>query len=315
MKEVIKQRKVSTKSKGTLGNRKWQLYGMMAIPLLFVIVFSYIPMFGIIIGFKDYKYSRGILGSEWVGLKNFEFMVKSNDFWNITRNTILLNLLFIVVGVISAVVVALIFYELKSRIATKVYQTIFITPHFLSWVVVAYMVYALLSPEYGTINKILGAFGISQIKWYSEPKWWPLILTITNTWKIVGMDSVIYYAALMGIDSTLYEAAEVDGAGKLKIVKNIILPCLVPLIAILTILKIGNIFRADFGLFYQVTRDSGALYSVTDVIDTYLYRTLTVTGDMSLSTSVGFLQSIVGMVLVLITNYITRKINPDNALF
>ncbi len=292
-----------------------QLYSMMALPLLQLIIFAYVPMVGIILAFKKYRYDLGIFGSEWIGLENFKFFLKSNDFLNVTWNTLSLNFLFIIVGTVGAIMLAFCFYKLTSKKLVKIYQTISITPHFLSWVVVGYMTYALLHPEYGFINKLIVMFGGEAVNWYSEPKAWPAILTITNLWKHVGMDCVIYYAALIGIDSTLIEAAQIDGANERVINFKIILPELMSLVSIMTILNIGKIFRADFGLFYQITRDIGQLYEVTDVLDTYLYRTMKITGDMGLSTAVGLLQSVVGLVLVVTTNKIVSKINPDNALF
>lgn len=305
------------KKGGTLKyiKQNWQVYLLGFIPLLLIFIFNYIPMFGIIISFKDYKYNAGILGSEWIGLRNFEVFIRSKDFLNITWNTLYMNFIFIVTGIIAAVFVAILLYNLKSRNCTKVYQTIFITPHFLSWVVVSYMVYAILHPQSGILNGILGLFGISPIDWYSTPGAWPVILTIAAIWKNVGMDSVIYYASLMGIDDSLFEAADLDGATIVQKARYIILPHLVPLVSMLAILKIGGIFRADFGLFYQLTRDSGALYDATDVIDTYIFRSMRVLGDMGISSAAGLLQSVVGFVVVMITNYVSKKIDPNNALF
>ena len=200
-----------------------EIYLMMGVPLLLILVFNYIPMFGLIIAFKDYKFNKGIFGSEWIGLKNFEFFLKSNDFVIITRNTILLNLLFIVVGMIAALVLAILLYNVKSRKVTKVAQTLYITPNFVGWVLVAYLVYALLNPQFGMINNMLTGLGLEPISWYSEPKYWPWILTIVSIWKHVGMDSIMYYAALMGIDETLFEAARIDGANKKQITWNILM--------------------------------------------------------------------------------------------
>ncbi len=305
------QKKQSNKIKGNL----WQVYTLAAIPLLLLFVFNYIPMFGLIIAFKDYRYDKGIFGSEWIGLDNFKVFLNSNDALNVTRNTILLNLLFILVGIAAAVIVAIFLYELTSRKATKVYQTILITPHFLSWVVVGSMVYAILHPTSGLLNSILGSFGIGNIDWYSTPGAWPAILSVASVWKNVGMDSVLYYASLMSIDSSLFEAAELDGASRAQKNRYIMLPHLTSLIVMLSILKVGNIFRADFGLFYQLTRDSGALYDATDVMDTYIFRVMRVVGDYGMSGAMGFIQSVVGMCLVLLVNWITNKIEPDNALF
>lgn len=304
---VNKRKKISV--------NKIQLWLMLAVPLLLVIVFCYLPMFGIVIAFKDYRYDRGIFGSEWVGLDNFIYFFKTNDFWRITKNTLIMNLGFITVGMIAAVALAILLYEIRSRKAVKIYETIAITPHFLSWVVVGYIVYAFLQPTDGFVNHLLTKFGINAIDWYSTPKVWPALLIFINVWKCVGMDCVIYYATMMGIDSSLYEAAAIDGAGKWKQTLHVTLPQLKPIIVILLIMKIGNIFRADFGLFYQTTRDVGMLYETTDVIDTYIYRTMRVIGDMSTSSAMGLLQSVVGFVLVVVTNAITKKVDESLSLF
>lgn len=292
-----------------------QLFSLCIIPMLLIFVFSYVPMGGIIIAFKEYRFDEGIFGSPWVGLTNFKFFLHSNDFIKITWNTLSLNFVFIIMGIIAAVAVALLLFELKSRLSTKVYQTVLLTPHFMSWVVVGYMAYALLNPSYGLLNAWLKTVGLEAVDWYSKPNAWPVILTIASIWKHVGMDSIVYYAALMGLDSSYFEAAEIDGATKWQRTKYIVLPSLVPLLTIMTILKLGNIFRADFGLFYQLTRDVGTLYSTTDVIDTYIFRTMRVIGDMGMSSAAGLLQSVVGFVLVVLTNYFSKKIDPDNGLF
>lgn len=292
-----------------------QLYAMSALPLFIVILFSYVPLVGCVIAFKQYRFDLGIFGSKWVGFKNFEFFFKSNDFWSVTWNTLSMNFLFIVIGTIVSVLLALLFYELNSRMATKVFQTIFITPHFLSWVVVAYMAYAFLQPQYGFLNRFLNLFGIKSVEWYSTPKAWPSILVLASVWKTAGMDCVVYYAALMGMDTSILEAAHIDGANRRQTTIRIILPQLLMLISVMTIIKIGGIFRADFGLFYQLPMNSPQLYSVTDVVDTYLYRVMRESNNMSVSTAIGLLQAVVGLVLVMLTNYFSKKVDEDIGLF
>lgn len=293
-----------------------QLWSLSLIPAALVFLFSYVPMFGIIIAFKDYKFARGIFGSAWNGLDNFKYLLGSNTFARITRNTLVMNLIFIFVGLVAAVSLAVVLYRLTSRRFTKVYQTILITPNFLSWVVVAYMAYAILHPQNGTLNQLLGVFGIKPVDWYGEPGAWPGILTVANVWKHVGMNSVIYYAALMGIDASLFEAAEVDGATSRQVTRYILIPCITSIMIMLTILNIGSIFRADFGLFYQVPRNVGALYETTDVIDTYIFRSLRAANtNLGVTTAVGFLQSFVGLVMVVTTNYIVGRIDPESQLF
>lgn len=295
--------------------RVYQLYALCIIPIALVIIFNYLPMVGIIIAFKNYKFNKGIFGSDWVGLDNFKFFFESNEFLRITWNTLYINFLYIVFGLIAAVTLALLLFELHNRTAVKTFQTIMITPNFLSWVVVSYMSYAILNPQFGFLNLILEKFGMSRVDWYSIPQAWPAILTIVHIWKSMGMSSIIYYASLMGVDDSIIEAAEVDGANKFQRIWYISLPMLIPIITIMTIMNIGNIFRADFGMFYQVTRDVGALYSTTDVIDTYIFRTMRVVGNMSMSSAVGLLQSVVGFVLVVLTNSLSKKIDGASGLF
>lgn len=313
MKTQISTTRVRRKSMNR--RRMFELYSLAALPLLLVFVFSYIPMFGIIIAFKNYKFNQGIFGSAWCGFDNFKFLFLSDDFSIAVRNTLIMNSVFIVVGILAALIVAVLLFNIRSRNATKVYQTILITPNFLSWVIVAYMLYALLQPSYGILNGILRSMGMAGLDWYSEPGYWPVILTIANVWKHVGMDSVVYYAALMGVDESLLEAAEIDGASKFRKVYHVMIPTIVPLIIMLTILKIGGIFNADFGLFYQLPRNLPALYSTTDVVSTFVFRAMREIGDMGMSSASGLLQSVVGLVLVLVTNYASKKINEDGALF
>lgn len=308
------------KGKRKLTTSDLQLYSLCAIPVLLVFIFSYLPMAGIIIAFKNYKFDLGVFGSPWVGFSNFEIFFKSNVFTQLIWNTLSNNFLFIIFGIASSLLVAILLFELKSRNATKVFQTLLITPHFMSWVIVSYMVYAILNTNYGYLNQIFQMLGMEKVDWYSRPGAWPVILTITTVWKSVGMDSVVYYASLMGIDTSLFEAAEVDGANKFQRTLYIVLPSLIPLVTILTILKIGNIFRADFGLFYTVTQDgaSGNLYKTTNVIDTYIFRSFKENSSgnsYGLTSAVGLLQSFVGMILVIVTNWASKKIDKDLGLF
>ncbi len=312
----IKQKKEKPrKEKNPLLADSWQLYLMAAIPVLLVFIFSYTPMYGVIIAFKRYTYADGIFGSEWVGFNNFKFFFASSDFANIVWNTISMNIVFIITGTLSALAVGILLYMVASRNATKVFQTLLITPNFLSWVIVAYMLYAMINPEFGVFIKAMENRGFETVDFYSTPGVWPFILTVANIWKHVGMDSVIYYAALMGISQDLFEAADIDGANTWDKIKYIIVPELKTLITMLTIIKVGGIFSADFGLFYQLPMDCGALYSTTDVINTYIFRTMRVLGNMGMSSAAGLVQSAVGMILVVTTNAIVNKVDPDSALF
>lgn len=287
----------------------------MVIPTaVLLLLFNYWPMFGVILAFKDYSYVKGIFGSDWIGFKHFEFFFTSQDAIRVTINTVLYNSAFIIIGMFFAVLTAVLLFEIISRKALKVYQTSMILPNFMSWVVVAYITYILLYPsKIGFLNQILAWFGKDPVAWYSELKYWPFILTFVNVWKHVGMDSVVYYAALMGVDQELFEAAKIDGANKLQQIRYISLPTIAPVMCILFILAVGSIFGGDFGLFYQIPRDIGTLYPVTDIIPTYIFRGL-MGGAYEVGTAVGLFQSVVGLILVLSTNVIVRKINSDNSL-
>ncbi len=288
----------------------------LTIPgILLLLVFAYIPMLGIIIAFKDYRNNLGIFKSPWVGFQNFKFFFTSNDAWRIGRNTVGYGILFIVLNLIAAVFVAILLYEVRKKIALKFYQTSMILPHFLSWVIVGYITYILLEPEMGIFNKIIQFFGGEGLQWYSEPKYWVFILPIVNLWKNIGLKTIMYYAALMGIDEQLYEAAQLDGAGRFKQILYITLPSLIPLMTILTILDVGHIIKGDFGLFYTIPRDVGLLYPATDIIDTYVYRGLRTGDDIGITTAVGLFQSVVGFLMVVGTNLIVKKVSPENSLF
>lgn len=294
---------------------------LMILPgTIWFLIFAYLPMFGTVLAFKDFRISpdgffASVLNSEWVGFKNFEYLFTTNDAYIITRNTILYNLAFIILGLVIAVGFAIILSELVNKRTAKVYQTGMFLPHFLSWVIISYFAFTFLSVDKGTLNQIITYFGGEPISWYSEAKYWPFILVFVGIWKGVGYNSVIYLAAITGIDKSYYEAAVIDGASKWKQVRYITIPLLKPLMIILTILAIGGIFRSDFGLFYQLPKDSGALYPVTNVIDTFVYRGLMNMGDIGMSTAAGLYQSFVGLILILVANYIVRRIEKDHAIF
>mgnify|MGYP000220995539 CR=1 FL=1 len=288
---------------------------LLAIPgLLFVIIFYYLPMFGLVLAFKDFNFAKGIWGSEWSGFENFRFFFNSADALIVTRNTIALNFSFIVITSVVSVIFALLLFELSKR-AVKVYQTTLFFPYFLSWVVVSYVTYALLNPELGVINQFLVKLKILGINWYFEPTYWPYILTIAYLWKSVGYSTLIYYTGLMSIDKSYFEAASIDGASKLQQMRTISVPLLTPLIILIVLLQVGRIFYSDFGMFYFLTADSGALYPTTDIIDTYVFRALRVSGDVGMATAVGLYQALVGFILVVTTNMMLRKFNKENAIF
>ncbi|MBU5670387.1 ABC transporter permease [Paenibacillus brevis] len=293
----------------------------MVLPgALWFFFFSYMPLVGTIAAFKQYRFSRegfwaSLVKSEWVGWDNFKFLFSTNDALLITRNTLLYNIAFIFIGLVLSVAMAVLLSELVNKRLAKVYQTGMFLPYFLSWVIVGYFAFSFLSMDRGMFNQIISWFGGDPIQWYSEAKYWPYILVFVSLWKSIGYNSVVYLASIMGIDKSLYEAAMIDGANKWQQVKNITIPMLSPIIIIMTLLAVGKIFYADFGLFYQVPRDSGPLYAVTNVIDTYVYRGLKTSGEIGMSTAAGLYQSVVGFALVMVSNYVVRKIDKDSALF
>ncbi|CAM4418641.1 ABC transporter permease subunit [Paenibacillus alkaliterrae] len=297
--------------------RKYSALFLMMLPgILYIVINNYLPMFGVVIAFKDFNYSKGIFGSDWIGFENFEYLFKTEDALLITRNTILYNVVFIFLNLVIALGVAILLNEVKKRFLSQLYQSVILLPYLISMVIVGYLVFAMLSLETGFVNNtILPMLGIQEISWYSESKYWPYILTLVHIWKSAGYLCVIYLAAIIGIDPEYYEAATIDGASKWQQIKSITIPLIIPVITVMTLLQIGRIFYSDFGLFYQVPLNAGALQSTTNVIDTYVYRALMTLGDVGMSSAAGLYQSFVGFVLVLLSNYIVRKKNSDNALF
>jgi len=288
---------------------------MLALPgFLLIIVFNYVPLYGLLLPFKSYRYNLGIWNSPWVGFDNFGFLFNGDALYRVLRNTLLYNMTFIVLGTTLSVIVALLLYELSRRFV-RAYQTILFIPYFISWVVAGFAFRSLFDMEYGVINRFLVSLGEEPIMWYSDPRYWPYIIVIAAVWKGLGYSSVIYYAALMGIDSEYYDAAKIDGASKIRQAISISVPMIKPIIIMLVILQIGSICYSDFGLFYNVTLNSSLLYSTTDVIDTFVYRSLIDLGDIGMASAAGFFQSIVGFCLVLVTNTVVKKINPENSLF
>jgi len=288
---------------------------MMIPGLLYLLINNYIPMAGLIIAFKKVNFEVGILKSPLIGFKNFEYLFKTKDAWIITRNTIGYNALFIVLGTAMAITVAILLNEVAGKKMKSFYQGIFLLPFLISIVVVAYLVFAFLSTDVGFINNLREMSGQKPIQWYTTQKYWPFILTLVNQWKSFGYMSIIYFATLVGIDRTYYEAAVVDGANRWQQITSITLPLLKPTIITLVLLAIGRIFYSDFGLFYQVPMGSGPLIPVTNTIDTYVYRGLMQLGNLGMASASGFYQSIVGFVLVLSANWVVSRISKEHALF
>lgn len=297
------------------GPKNIALYLLMIPGLIYLLINNYLPMFGLTFAFKKINYTVGVFESPWVGLDNFKYLFKTNDAFIIFRNTILYNLVFIVLGTVLAITVAILLGQIKKR-ALRVYQTSVLIPYLLSTAVISYLGFAFLSTDNGFINNsILEPLGFDPVGWYSAPGYWPVILTVIYLWKSFGYSSILYYATLIAIDDSYYEAAVIDGASTWQQIKFITLPCLKSTIITLVVIHLGRMFYSDFGLFYQVPMNNGMLYSTTNTIDTYVYRSLLQLNDVGRSSAAGFLQSILGFLLVLGANTLTRKVDRENALF
>ena len=300
------------KGKASKLKRYLPLYLMFLPGGLYLLINNYIPMGGLIIAFKQYNVRNGLFGSKWIGLKNFKFLFQTPDAFVITRNTILYNVAFIIINTVLGIAFAIFICDALSKRLKKVYQSAILFPYLMSAVILGYIVFAFCSQSNGILNKSILSTPIS---WYSSPQYWPFILIFVNTWKGVGYGCLIYVSAINGIDPGLFEAASLDGATKWQQIKAITLPELVPTIITLTLMSVGRIFYSDFGLFYQVPRNSGAIFSTTNVIDTYVYRGLMEQANYGMSAAAGFYQSVVGFILVLTANLTVRKISKENALF
>lgn len=288
---------------------------------IWFILFTYLPMFGLIIAFKNYKVSAGhgfiysLFQSEWAGLDNFKYFIQSNSFGMLLRNTVLYNLVFIVLGIVIPVSLAVMISMIRSRRKSKVYQTMMFFPHFMSWVVVSYFVYAFLNPDKGLANLILESLGKEKVMWYSTAKYWPFILVIMQVWKTAGYSMVVYLASITGIDKALYEAAVIDGANKKQQAKFITLPSLKPIIIMMFILNVGKIFYSDFGLFYQLTqRVPSSLYTTVSTFDTYIYNALQTNMPIGKVAAASFFQSIACCITILLANWIVKKFDEDSAI-
>ncbi|MDR3120950.1 MAG: ABC transporter permease subunit [Clostridiales bacterium] len=294
---------------------------ILGLPVIvWFILFAYIPMFGILIAFKRYRplgenFIDSLIQSEWMGLDNFTFLFKTPDAAIFFRNTLLYNALFIVTGIGVSVTLAIMISLIHSRRLAKTCQTLMFLPHFLSWVVVGYFVFAFLSSDKGFVNQTIKSFGGQPVQWYVDSKYWPAFLVLINTWKTMGYSMIVYLASITGIDQSLYEAAAIDGSSKWQQVRYITLPMLVPIITIMFILAVGRIFTSDFGLFYNVPRRSGPLSDVTQTIDVYVYNALMQRNNIGFAASASVTQSIIGFVTILTANFVVSKLNPENSLF
>jgi len=291
------------------------LYAMLLPSILFYFVLAYLPMAGMVVAFKEFRYDTGLFMSPWTGFDNFEFFFISGKAWLITKNTLLYNTAFIITGLFLQLLVAIIIAELGGVWAKKIIQSTLLFPFFISWVIVGIIAYNLLNYEYGFINSLLKMVGKEPLDFYGEGSYWKYIIVAFNNWKSVGFGSLIYLAVIMGIDPSLNEAAKIDGATIFQRIRHITIPLTVPTTVILVLLAVGNIFRGNFDLFYQLVGNNGALFDATDVIDTYVFRSLINSSDIGMSAAAGFFQSVLCFAIILITNYVVKRVNSDYSLF
>lgn len=294
----------------------WLPFYLMGLPgMLYLLINNYLPMIGLQIAFKNFNFMKGIFDSPWSGFKNFEFLFKTKDAFIMIRNTVGYNVVWIITGIVLGVVSAILLNEVKKKGASRIYQTAILLPFLLSMVIISYLVYAYLSPDSGLVTNLVTNITGTKPEFYAETKWWPFLLTFIQQWKIIGFGMILYLATIVGIDSSYYEAARLDGASRWKQHKLITLPLLKTTILMLFIIQMGQIFRSDFGLFFQVPMNQGALFSVTQTIDTYVYRALLVNNDVGMASAAGFLQSVVGFIFILIANKIVSKADKNSSLF
>jgi len=306
------------KSKLTFWQKLWRyrVLTLMCLPaIIFFFLFSYMPMPGIYVAFVKYNYRDGIFGSEFVGLRNFEFLASSGKLFDLTKNTILYNLAFILLGNLLAMFIAILLNELKSKMFKKVSQTMMFLPYFISQVLVGILVFNLLNYDTGFVNSLLTSMGMEKWQPYADPNCWPVLLVLIYLWQQTGYNSVVYFAAIMGIDAETIEAARVDGANAFQKIRYIILPSLKPTVVILLLFALGGIVKGNFGLFYNIIGTNSMLYGTTDIIETFVYRATMTDFNFSTASAVGLYQSVVGFVIVMTVNFIVKKIEPEYSLF
>ena len=296
--------------------RKYRSYLLMLLPaVIYTLVFSYYPMTGVILAFKKYTYAGGIWGSAWNGIENFKFFFKSGQAGIVTRNTVLYNILFIVVGTIVQIAVAIFLTEIRNEHFRKFSQSFMFLPYFISWVIVGVMAFNIFSSDYGFLNNIITSFGGKKISFYSKPQVWPGILLFFNVWKGIGYGSILYLAAIMGIDTSIYESASIDGANVFQRIFHVTIPMIMPTVVILFLMSIGGIFRGNFDMFYNLVGSNGLLYEYTDVIDTLAFRALISSNDFGMSSAIGLFQSVLCFITVIIANKLVGLYDRDYTLF
>lgn len=296
-------------------SNNWEMYLMILPAVLFFLIFSYIPMAGIVIAFKNYNIADGIFGSPWVGLDNFKFFFQSGTAWTVTRNTMLYNIAFLTVNVVLEVTVAIFISELGKNKFFKFCQSAMLLPHFVSWVVVSIFLFGILNYETGSLNRILMHLGIAPVQAYSSVGAWKYILVGLNAWKSVGYGSIVYLSAIMGVDTSCYEAAEIDGANQWQRIRYVTLPLIKPTIITMVLLSLGSLMRGNFELFYQIIGNNGMLFESTDIIDTFVFRSLLTSSNMGMNSAAAFYQSILCFIFITVINGIVRKVSKENALF
>lgn len=295
--------------------RSWMLLVMLIPAIAYVLIFCYWPMSGVVLAFKDYQYSFGVYGSPWVGLQNFDFLRISGKLGMLTRNTFLYNLAFLFVGVVLEMGFAIVLNEVRGQRGKKLFQSAMFLPYFISWVVVAAIMYNFFNFERGVVNHLLKGAGMEPFDLYNSAGAWPITIVLIRAWKQTGYGTVVYLAAITGLDTQMFEAASIDGANVWQRIRHIIIPSLIPTTMILLLLGVGNIFRGDFGLFYQTVKSNATILPYTDIIDTYVFRSLMSTGDVGMSAAAGFYQSVLCFVTIMLTNFLVKKAQPDYALF
>jgi putative aldouronate transport system permease protein len=291
------------------------LYALAVPGILFLVIFAYVPFIGHVLAFEDFKLATGLFHSRFVGFDNFKFFFGGPDWLLVTRNTIILNALFLGIGLSFSLLLAVLINEMRNLAIKKIAQSFVFLPYFISWQVIAIMIYALLNTSTGFVSQVFLAFGLKPISWYSRPELWRGILTFANIFKYAGYNSIIFLATIVGISEELYESARIDGASRFQQVMRITLPLLRPIFIIMMLMGIGRIFYGDFGMIYGIVADNGVLFPTTDVIDTYSYRTLRQVGNLSMSSAVVLYQSVMGLITIVVFNWIVRKTEPDVRLF
>lgn len=294
----------------------WLPFYLMGLPgLAYLFINNYMPLVGLQIAFKNFNYAKGMWDSPWNNFKNFEFLFKTKDAWIMIRNTLCYNIVWIILGIILGVGAAILINEVIGKAKKRFYQTAILLPYLMSMVIVAYLVYAYLSPTSGMFTKMLENLTGRAPDFYQEKAWWPFILVFVQQWKGIGFGMIMYLSSILGIDSSLYESAALDGASRWQQHRSITIPLLRPTIIMMFILQLGQVFRSDFGLFYQVPMNQGALFSVTQTIDTYVYRALLELNDIGMSSAASFIQSVVGFILIVVANKIVARVDRNSTLF